>query len=70
MLHLELRWLLDQPGLSVALWGAKRLEQLAPAREAVDWRLKPEDMQAIESILAEAVQDPVGPEYLCPGVRD
>lgn len=70
VLHLALRWLLDQPGVSVALWGAKRLEQLAPAREAVDWRLKPEDMQAIESILAEAVHDPVGPEYLCPGVRD
>ncbi len=70
VLHLALRWLLDQPGVSVALWGAKRLEQLAPAREAVDWRLKPEDMRAIKSILAEAVHDPVGPEYLSPGVRN
>ncbi len=70
VLHLALRWLLDQPGVSVALWGAKRAEQLAPAKAVCDWRLTPEDIRAVEAIVADAVRDPVGPEYLRPGVRE
>ncbi len=69
VLHLALRWLLDQPGVSAALWGAKRPEQLAPAKEICGWRLTPEDMRAIDAIVADAVRDPVGPEYLQPGAR-
>lgn len=69
VLHLALRWLLDQPGVSVALWGAKRAEQLAPAEQVSGWKLSAEDMRAIDKIVADAVHDPVGPEYLRPDVR-
>ena len=69
VLHLALRWLLDRPGVSVALWGAKRPTQLAPASEVFGWKLTAQDMQAIDRIVQENVVDPVGPEYLRPGVR-
>jgi aryl-alcohol dehydrogenase-like predicted oxidoreductase len=69
VLHLALRWVLDQPSVSVALWGARRAEQLAPAEEVCGWRLSPEDLRAIDAIVADAVRDPVGPEYLRPGLR-
>lgn len=70
VLHLALRWLLDQPGVSVALWGAKRPEQLAPAAEVCGWHLTPEDMQAIDQIVSENIKDAIGPDYLRPGLRD
>lgn len=70
VLHLALRWVLDQPGTSVALWGARNATQLAPAEEVCGWRLTPEDLRAIAAIVDGAVHDPVGPEYLRPGVRE
>ncbi len=69
VLHLALRWLLDQPDVSVALWGARRPEQLAPVEEIFGWKLTAVDMQAIDRIVCETVKDPVGPEYLKPGLR-
>ncbi|MBV8452526.1 MAG: aldo/keto reductase, partial [Deltaproteobacteria bacterium] len=30
VLHLALRWVLDQPGVSVAIWGARQPQQLQP----------------------------------------
>lgn len=67
--ELAVRWVLDQPGVSVALWGSKRPEQLDAARGAMDWRLDAEAMAEIDRIVAAAVADPLGPEYLTPGVR-
>ncbi|MEO6965442.1 MAG: aldo/keto reductase, partial [Acidobacteriaceae bacterium] len=69
VLHLALRWLLDQPGVSVALWGAKRPEQLLPAKEVFGWKLTVEDMQAIDRIVQEQIKDPIGPDYLEPATR-
>lgn len=69
VLELAVRWVLDQPGVSVALWGSKRPEQLDAARGAMDWRLDAEAMAEIDRIVAAAVADPLGPEYLTPGVR-
>jgi aryl-alcohol dehydrogenase-like predicted oxidoreductase len=69
VLHLALRWLLDQPGVSVALWGARRLTQLVPADEVFGWKLTGQDMQAIDRIVRETVKNPIGPEYLRPKLR-
>ncbi len=69
VLHLALRWLLDQPGVTVALWGARRPEQLAPAKEVFGWKLTGKDMQAIDQIIAENLKDPIGPDYLRPELR-
>ncbi|WP_026442698.1 aldo/keto reductase [Pseudacidobacterium ailaaui] len=69
VLHLAMRWVLDRPGISAALWGAKRPEQLSPVREVLGWKLDDAAMAAIEDIVRECVLDPAGPEYLAPRVR-
>jgi aryl-alcohol dehydrogenase-like predicted oxidoreductase len=69
VLELAARWVLDRPGVSVALWGAKRPEQLDAVAGVMGWKLDTEAMAEIDRIVAESVTDPVGPEYLTPGVR-
>ena len=67
--ELAVRWVLDRPGVSVALWGAKRPEQLDAVAGVMGWKLNAEDMADIDMIVKEAVTNPVGPEYLTPNVR-
>ena len=69
VLELAARWVLDRPGVSVALWGAKRPDQLDAVAGVMGWRLDESAMAVIDRIVAECVTDPVGPEYLTPDVR-
>jgi aryl-alcohol dehydrogenase-like predicted oxidoreductase len=69
VLDLAIRWTLDQPGVSVALWGARHPEQLAPVDNAVGWKLGAETLRTIDQIIREAVTDPVGPEFMAPPAR-
>jgi len=69
VLELAVRWVLDRPGISAALWGAKRPEQLNAVDGVFGWKLNDEAMAAIDAIVRETVTDPVGPEYLTPDVR-
>jgi aryl-alcohol dehydrogenase-like predicted oxidoreductase len=69
VLHLAVRWVLDRPGISAALWGAKRPSQLEAVKEILGWKLDAASMVEIDRIVTEFVTDPVGPEYLTPGVR-
>jgi aryl-alcohol dehydrogenase-like predicted oxidoreductase len=69
VLHLAVRWVLDRPGVSAALWGAKRLAQLDAVKEIQGWRLDAPSMAEMDRIVTECVTYPVGPEYLTPGVR-
>jgi aryl-alcohol dehydrogenase-like predicted oxidoreductase len=66
VIHLAARWLLDQPGMSVALWGARRPDQLDPVTEAFGWSLDDEAKAQIDAILADNINDPVGPEFMAP----
>lgn len=66
VLELAARWVLDRPGVSAALWGAKRPEQLNAVDGIFDWKLDDAAMADIDSIARESVTDPVGPEYLTP----
>jgi aryl-alcohol dehydrogenase-like predicted oxidoreductase len=68
--QLAVRWVLDQPGISVALWGAKRPDQLDAVAGVMGWKLDTNTMEEIDRIVAESVTDPVGPEYLTPMVRE
>ncbi|HTH99152.1 MAG TPA: aldo/keto reductase [Stellaceae bacterium] len=65
VLALAVRWVLDR-GRTVALWGARRPEQLDAIDEARGWVLSAEDMATIDSILARTIKDPVGPEFMAP----
>ncbi len=65
VLALAVRWLLDR-GKIVALWGARRPDQLAPVKDVMGWHLDAAAMAEIDRILAEIVIDPVGPEFMAP----
>lgn len=69
VLALALRWLIDQPGVTTALWGARRPAQLDPVSEIEGWSLNSDDLLAIDDILKEHVTDPVGPEFMAPPGR-
>ena len=69
VLALAVGWVLDQPGVQIALWGARSPEQLDALDEAMGWSLDREAMGAIDAIVREKVSDPVGPEFMAPPVR-
>ncbi|HLH10923.1 MAG TPA: aldo/keto reductase [Methylovirgula sp.] len=66
VLHLAVRWVLDKQPLSIALWGARRPDQLDPAADVMGWMLDAGALGEIDRILAECVRDPVGPEFMAP----
>ena len=68
VLALALRWVLDQ-GPTVALWGARRPEQLAPIGEIEGWHLDEAARTEIETILRECVRDPVSAQFMAPPAR-
>jgi aryl-alcohol dehydrogenase-like predicted oxidoreductase len=65
VIQLAVRWMLDQ-GISVALWGARRPDQLLAALDVAGWSLGASDREQIERIVNTAVVDPVGPEFMAP----
>jgi aryl-alcohol dehydrogenase-like predicted oxidoreductase len=70
IIELAARWVLDRPGVSVALWGARRPDQLDVISGVMGWKLDADAMSEIDRIVADSVKDPIGPEYLTPLVRE
>jgi len=68
VIHLAVRWVLDQ-GIGTALWGARKPDQLQPVDEVAGWSLDAGAMAEIDRILASAIADPVGPEFMAPPAR-
>lgn len=68
VLELAVRWLLDAPGVSVALWGARRPAQLDAIPRALGFELDAAARARVDEIVAEHVKDPVGPEFMAPPV--
>jgi aryl-alcohol dehydrogenase-like predicted oxidoreductase len=66
VLALAVRWVLDQPGVSVALWGARHPGELAPLDDVVGWHLDEEAMRYIDEVISHSIKDPVGPEFMAP----
>ena len=69
VLALAVRWVLDQPGVQVALWGARSPEQLEPLDEVSGWSLDADAKQEIDALLRETVTAPVGAEFMAPPAR-
>jgi aryl-alcohol dehydrogenase-like predicted oxidoreductase len=65
IIHLAVRFILDK-GVSVALWGGRRPDQMTPLSQVFGWSLSDEDYQAIDRIAEQYVTDPVGPEFMAP----
>ena len=68
VIHLAARWILDR-GVEIALWGARRPEQLTAAFELTGWSLDEAAFSKIDHIIAECVTKPVGPEFMAPPAR-
>ena len=68
VLALAVRWVLDA-GNTIALWGARRPEQLAPVSDVLGWSLDEDAKRAVNRILTETIKDPVGPEFMAPPAR-
>lgn len=69
VMHFALRWALDQPGVHVALWGARRPEQLDGLDNIDDWNLTDEARRMACHIVRDNVADPIGPEFMAPPAR-
>ena len=69
VIDLALRWVLDQPGVTSALWGARRPSQLEPVNEVMGWKLDGTAMREIGRILRRTVTHPIGPEFMAPPSR-
>jgi aryl-alcohol dehydrogenase-like predicted oxidoreductase len=65
VIQLAVRWMLDK-GISVALWGGRHPEQLAPTLGVAGWKLDLAAMTHINHILDKTITDPVGPEFMAP----
>jgi aryl-alcohol dehydrogenase-like predicted oxidoreductase len=69
VIHLALRWVLDRQDSTIALWGARRPDQLAPIASLSGWHIDASAMAEIDRILSETVVDAVGPEFMGPPVQ-
>jgi aryl-alcohol dehydrogenase-like predicted oxidoreductase len=69
VIHLALRWVLDQPGVTAALWGARHPSQLDPVDGVMGWRLDGNALREIDRIIRDTIKDPVGPEFMAPPAR-
>jgi aryl-alcohol dehydrogenase-like predicted oxidoreductase len=69
VLTLAVRWILDQ-GPTIALWGARRPDQLQGIAGALGWKLDADDLRQIDALLAAHITDPVGPEFMAPPERE
>ncbi len=68
VIHLAVRWVLDQ-GAGVALWGARRPDQIGPVAEVMGWSLGQDARREIDRILRGLISEPVGPEFMAPPAR-
>jgi aryl-alcohol dehydrogenase-like predicted oxidoreductase len=68
VIQLAVRWMLDQ-GVTVALWGGRRPDQLRPALGLAGWSLDAAARADIERIVSSTIGEPVGPEFMAPNLR-
>jgi aryl-alcohol dehydrogenase-like predicted oxidoreductase len=68
VIHLAVRWMLDQ-GITSALWGARHPAQAQPVAQVTGWRLDAAARADIDRVLRETIVNPVGPEFMAPPSR-
>jgi aryl-alcohol dehydrogenase-like predicted oxidoreductase len=70
VMDLAVRWVLDQPGITAALWGARHPAELDAVAGTLDWKLDAEALAAIDQILRQTIPNPIGPEFMAPPIRE
>jgi aryl-alcohol dehydrogenase-like predicted oxidoreductase len=63
------RWVLDTPGITAALWGARHPADLQAVTGALNWKLDAYAIAAIDQILEQTIPEPIGPEFMAPPAR-
>ena len=63
------RWVLDQ-GPVIALWGARKPEQVSGINDAFGWSLTDDEKKAVDDILARHVPNAIDPTFMAPPERD
>ena len=66
VLALGVRWVLEQPGVTVALWGFRHPSELEPVKDVFGWSLDADAQLYIREVISESVPKPVGPEFMAP----
>jgi len=66
VLAFAVRWVLDTPGVSVALWGARHPGELSPLPDMLGWHLDKQARAYVDETIRQSVRDPVGPEFMAP----
>ena len=66
VIQLAVRWVLDRGEMNIALWGARRADQLSPIADVAGWHINGDAMAEIDLILRETIRDPIGPEFMAP----
>lgn len=69
VMDLAVRWVLDQPGITTALWGARHPAELEAVNATLDWKLDSDALAAIDQILRKTIPNPIGPEFMAPPAR-
>jgi aryl-alcohol dehydrogenase-like predicted oxidoreductase len=62
------RWALQQPGISVVLWGARRPTQILEGAQMPPSPLSDRDLGEIDRILKRWIPEPIGPEFMAPAL--
>jgi aryl-alcohol dehydrogenase-like predicted oxidoreductase len=66
VIHLAIRWLLDRPGVGIALWGARRLQQLDAVSGALDWHIDAQAAREIDQIVEQEIGAGIGAGFMAP----
>jgi len=67
--QLAVRWVLDK-GVTCALWGIRKVDQLEPVSGVIGWHLTNEQMDEMEALVAKHVPVQVDKEFLTPPYRE
>lgn len=68
LMVLAIRWVLDQ-GPTIALWGARKPEQIDGVSDVFGWQLTEQDKKDIDAILKRHVPTPISPAFMAPPAR-
>ncbi len=66
VIHLAIRWILDQKGADIALLGARKPHQLDFINDIFDFTVSSQDCHEIDLIINRSITNPVGPEFMAP----
>ena len=65
LVEFSVRWVLEK-GVPITIWGGRQPEQMAALGGIFGWSMDGATLSAVDSILAETIRAPVGPEFMAP----